>query len=116
MAAMGLDVKKYQLGPMIVEIRDGHAYLESTNTLAGSVVTMDSCVKYFHQAACCTIVEALEAATLHPALLLGIADSHGTLNFGTLADFIMLDDNLNVRSTWISGQCVWKHQDCPVML
>ncbi|EDV25916.1 N-acetylglucosamine-6-phosphate deacetylase [Trichoplax sp. H2] len=116
MAAMGLNVKKYQLGPMVVEIRDGHAYLESTNTLAGSVVTMDSCVKYFRQASGCTVVETLEAATLHPALLLGIADSQGTLSFDTNADFTVLDDNLNVMSTWIAGRRVWMHDDCQMVL
>lgn len=54
----------------------------------------------------CSIVEALEAATLHPARVLGIDSYKGTLNFGADADFILLDEKLEVLSTWISGECV----------
>lgn len=56
----------------------------------------------------CSLVEALECATLHPAQVLGITNSKGTLDFETDADFVLLDDNLCVQSTYISGRCVWK--------
>lgn len=51
---------------------------------------------------------ALEAASLHPAKCLGIEKQKGTLNCGADADFVMLDDDLNVLSTWISGECVFE--------
>lgn len=50
---------------------------------------------------------AIEAATLHPAKCLGIEHTKGTLNFGADADFVMLNDDLTVRSTWISGNKVF---------
>lgn len=56
----------------------------------------------------CTIVEALEAATLHPARALGIDMNKGVLNFGADADFILLDNKLELLSTWISGECVYE--------
>ena len=56
----------------------------------------------------CTVVEALEAATLHPARTLGIDFYKGVLNFGADADFILLDEKLEVLSTWISGECVYE--------
>lgn len=52
------------------------------------------------------MVEALEAATLHPARTLGIENIKGVLNYGADADFVMLNDNLELLSTWISGECV----------
>jgi N-acetylglucosamine-6-phosphate deacetylase len=55
----------------------------------------------------CTKVEALEAATLHPAELLNITHSKGTLNYDTDADFVFLDDKLNVLKTYIAGELVW---------
>ena len=58
-----------------------------------------------------SIVEAVEAATLHPALVLKIQDRKGTLDFGTDADFILLDDNLHVQATFIAGDLVWKNED-----
>lgn len=56
----------------------------------------------------CSVVEALEAATLHPALALNIADKKGTLNFGSDADFLFLTPELDVISTWIAGECVYQ--------
>lgn len=50
---------------------------------------------------------ALEAASLHPAQLLGITKSKGTLDYGSDADFIFLNDNLEVKATYIAGECVW---------
>ena len=52
-------------------------------------------------------MEALEVATLHPAQLLGITDHKGTLEYGTDADFLLLDDDLNVKATYIGGQKVY---------
>ena len=45
----------------------------------------------------CTTVEALEAATLHPAQLLGIESHKGTLDYNSAADFIFLTDDLKVQ-------------------
>lgn len=56
----------------------------------------------------CGVEYALEAASLHPALALGIDNRKGTLNYGNDADFIMLTDGLDVLSTWIAGECVFK--------
>ena len=51
----------------------------------------------------------MEAASLHPAQLLKIDDHKGSLEFGKDADFILLDDNLQVQATYIAGQKVWPH-------
>ena len=59
----------------------------------------------------CTKVEALESATLHPAQMLGITDTKGTLEYGTDADFVLLDDELNVLHTYIAGECVWNSDE-----
>lgn len=56
----------------------------------------------------CSKVEALEYASLHPAKLLGIGHQKGTLDYGSDADFIILDDELTVKATYIAGQQVWK--------
>ncbi|KAF2883686.1 hypothetical protein ILUMI_22501 [Ignelater luminosus] len=107
-SAMGLQEGKHNIGQLSVEIREGKAYITGTNTLCGSIATMNQCVKLFKEATGCPIEYALEAASLHPALALGISDKKGTLNFGSDADFVLLDDGLNLLSTWIAGECVYK--------
>lgn len=54
----------------------------------------------------CSRVYAIEAASLHPAKCLGIERQKGTLDFDSDADFILLDNQLQLLSTWIGGVCV----------
>ena len=59
----------------------------------------------------CTTIEALEAATLHPAQLLNIESSKGTLDYNSAADFIFLTDDLKVQATFIAGIPVYVNND-----
>ncbi|CAI9560452.1 unnamed protein product [Staurois parvus] len=107
--AMGLGPGKHTLGQQEILIDGLNAYVAGTQTLAGSIATMDMCVRHFHEATGCTVEEALEAASLHPAQLLGLENRKGTLDFGADADFVVLDDDLNVEVTYIAGEAVWKN-------
>lgn len=51
----------------------------------------------------CSIAEAIETATLHPAHLLGIQNSKGTLSIGSNADFLLLNQDLEVKACYIAG-------------
>lgn len=62
------------------------------------------------------MVSALEAATLHPAQAVGIAETKGTLNFGADADFVFLGEDLQVWSTWIAGNCVFQDPAKPQII
>lgn len=73
--------------------------------------SMDECIRRFRRATDCSIVYALEAASLHPAKCLNIESIKGTLNFDGDADFVLLDNDLNVMSTWIAGDCVYDAKD-----
>uniref|UniRef100_A0A8K9VAD2 N-acetylglucosamine-6-phosphate deacetylase n=1 Tax=Oncorhynchus mykiss TaxID=8022 RepID=A0A8K9VAD2_ONCMY len=83
--AMGLPPGRHTLGQQVIEIQGLHAYV------AG-----------------CSVEQALEAASLHPAQLLGITRCKGTLDYGADADLVLLDDAINVRATYIAGQEVWR--------
>ncbi|XP_077984138.1 N-acetylglucosamine-6-phosphate deacetylase-like [Glandiceps talaboti] len=110
-AAMGLQSGHYHLGTQDIEVKDSTegkmAVVSGTETLCGSVATMDVCVRHFRKTTGCSTVDALEVATLHPAQMLGITDKKGTLDYDTDADFILLDEDLNVYRTYIAGDLVW---------
>lgn len=94
----------YQLGGRDVDVRGSSgAYVKGTDTLAGSTVSIDHCVRNFRQFTRCTMVEALEAATLHPAQTLGIQDKKGTLNTGADADILFLNDDLEIQKVFVAG-------------
>ncbi|XP_069762087.1 N-acetylglucosamine-6-phosphate deacetylase isoform X2 [Narcine bancroftii] len=87
--AMGLPSGRHTLGQQEIIIDGANAYV------AG-----------------CSVEAALEAASLHPAQLLGIQDAKGTLDYGSDADLVLLDQELNVRGTYIAGELVWKDGAC----
>ncbi|XP_059481490.1 N-acetylglucosamine-6-phosphate deacetylase [Neocloeon triangulifer] len=106
-SALGLQEGTHQLGQMAVEVRNSHAYVAGTTTLCGSIASMIECVQHFAQATGCSMVSALEAASLHAARAIGIHGRKGTLNFGADADFIFLGEDYSIWSTWIAGECVY---------
>ena len=73
---------------------------------------MSQCVKNYYSATGSSLAEALEAATLHPAQCLGVEDRKGTLEYGTDADFVILDEKLNVFATFVAGQKVYESPNC----
>lgn len=116
MAAMGLGDGTHSLGGMSVDIQGDRATLTGTDTLAGSVVSMDTCVRRFRQYTNCNIGEALLCATLHPAMVLkrhvakqkvvdvGVSDAPiGVLEIGAAADLVLVNDHLEVLGTVVSG-------------
>jgi N-acetylglucosamine-6-phosphate deacetylase len=72
-----------------------------------SVASIPMCVQRLVKAARCSVVDALECASLHPAQFLGINKRKGSLDFGADADFVLLNDALEVQATFIAGRLVW---------
>lgn len=47
--AMGLSPGQHQLGSQIVDVSEHEAVLAGTQTLAGSIATMQKCVQFFYE-------------------------------------------------------------------
>jgi N-acetylglucosamine-6-phosphate deacetylase len=47
---------------------------------------------------------ALRMASTNPASLLGLSDRFGAIAPGYVASLVLLDDERNVKTTWISGR------------
>ena len=43
-------------------------------------------------------------ASTYPAQFLGVNDRYGRIQVGYQADFVLLDEALQVQATWIAGQ------------
>lgn len=105
--AMGFQDGRYRFGQQEIEVRGDKAFVAGTDTLTGSVATMQRSVVKFLKYSRCSVVEALEAASLHPAQVLGLEGKKGSLNYGADADFVLLQESdLTVLSTWIGGERV----------
>uniref|UniRef100_D8Q9U9 N-acetylglucosamine-6-phosphate deacetylase n=1 Tax=Schizophyllum commune (strain H4-8 / FGSC 9210) TaxID=578458 RepID=D8Q9U9_SCHCM len=85
-------------------------YLEGTDTLAGSVVTLDKCVRNFVRFTGCSLGDSIKCATYNPAKCLGIENRKGTLRAGADADLVVLDRLGHPLQTWVGGKQVWGKQ------
>ena len=97
----------YTLGTMVVDVCDRRATISGSDTLAGSVASMDYCVRLFQKFTKCTKAEAIAAATCRPAEILKCSDKKGRIALGYDADMILLDEELNVLKTWVGGNLVF---------
>jgi N-acetylglucosamine-6-phosphate deacetylase len=95
-----------RIGELEVEVVDGRATVAGTETLAGSVIGLDSAVRNLVRAGQSTHA-SVAAAGANPASLLGATD-RGVVEVGRRAHLVELDDDLRVRRVtrgqgWIEG-------------
>ncbi|MGL4476207.1 MAG: N-acetylglucosamine-6-phosphate deacetylase, partial [Shewanella sp.] len=84
-------------------IRSGDRLNAVTGELAGCVLDMASAVRNSVSMLGLSLDEALRMASLYPAQYLGVSDDYGQLTVGARADFVVLDDYLQVSHTYIGG-------------
>lgn len=108
MAALGMPPGNYHLGDYDVIVDQTSARL-ANGTLAGSILTHDAAVRNLVTYTGCSLAEALAAASLNPANLLGL-ESKGRLEPGANADLVLLSPEGYVQSTWIAGKVVFQKE------
>ena len=82
---------------------DGPVWRLPDGTLAGSRLAMAEGVRNAVAFGAMTRLEAVAAATLRPARLLGIEAERGTLRPGARADLVVLGAEGEVFETWLGG-------------
>ncbi|ROQ64322.1 N-acetylglucosamine-6-phosphate deacetylase [Rathayibacter sp. PhB152] len=106
MAAAGAGDGAHRIGRLRVDVRDGVARLEGTETLAGSTLTLDAALRRAVEAVGLEVEAAVGAVTATPARVLGAEGALGALAVGRAADVVLLDDALQVRAVWAAGEPV----------
>ena len=89
------------IGGLEVEVRGDRATLVGTDTLAGSVIALDSSVRNLVRSGV-PLPDASAAASRNPLALLGITD-RGRIAVGQRADLVELDAELRVRRVMRAG-------------
>lgn len=72
-------------------------------TIAGSVLKLNKGVWNVYTNSDMPLYEAVNCASLHPATLIGLGRTKGSLDIGKDADIILADDSFNVLKTIIGG-------------
>lgn len=94
----------YELGGQEVKVKNGVARLKDSDSLAGSVLTLNIALKNIMENTNLDFPQAVKMLSLNPAKLLGLYDNKGSIKIGKDADIVIMDDEYNVYKTIIEGK------------
>ncbi|UQS84156.1 N-acetylglucosamine-6-phosphate deacetylase [Bombilactobacillus thymidiniphilus] len=95
----------YMLGELPVVVANGTARLkDSTHNLAGSILRLNEAIKNLVNWNLVTPAQAIQMASATPAKSTNLAQEYGAILPGRAADFIVLDEQMNLQATYIDGQ------------
>jgi len=103
MPPVGAEDPSYELYGEVITAVDG-VVRNAAGSLAGSALDMATAVRNSVQLLGVSLAEAARMASTYPAQFLNLDDRYGHIAEGHHADLVLLDDALQVRSTWIAGQ------------
>jgi len=107
MPTVGTALTEFSFFDRTVYLNDGRL-TSTTGELAGAALDMASAVKNTFTHLGVSLEEAIRMASQYPADYINQGDIRGNLAIGSQADFIVLNDQLKVQSTWIAGQIIYK--------
>nr|CAD6428559.1 N-acetylglucosamine-6-phosphate deacetylase [Rhizobium sp. Q54] len=106
MSPIGTDLTRFTLNGREILRRDGRLTL-ADGTLAGADIDMLSSLQFLHRVLGLPFEEALRMVSTYPAEAARLSGRKGCLAAGADADFVLLTDDLSMKSTWIGGACVY---------
>mgnify|MGYP005757145179 FL=1 len=104
--ATGMPDGRYPFGGQEIEVHGNRATMaDDPNTLAGSVSDLMACMRSAVSFGI-PLHDAVRAAAVNPAQVLGIFDRLGSLDVGKTANLAILDRDLNLKDVFFRGQLV----------
>jgi N-acetylglucosamine-6-phosphate deacetylase len=102
----GMPNGTYEDGDRTIVKEDERVYAVN-GTLVGSVAAMNFCVSNVIRSLGLSLSEAVQMASLNPAVLIGMEDRKGSLAPGKDADLVVLNDDLEVVMTMVKGEEIY---------
>lgn len=103
MSAAGMPDGDYAICGHPVTMQQGIVRTASGG-LAGSTLSLDAAVRNLVNNVGVPAADAIHMASLHPAKMLGLDHTYGSLWAGKRANIIALDSRLMLQTIWIDGQ------------
>ena len=103
MRATGLEDGEYTLGGQPVTVKGNLATLHD-GTIAGSATNLMDCMRFVVKEVGLPLETAVRCATANPAREIGIYHDVGSITAGKKADFVLLDQNLDIVGVYIDGK------------
>ena len=107
MEAAGLGNGTFRLGGQKVAVVNNKAVLaEDTNTIAGSVTNLYDCMKNAIFKCHIPLEDAIRAATLNPAMAIGVSEDYGKIDVGNYASLLLVDRDFHIRTIIHRGKII----------
>lgn len=106
MSTIGTDQTEFSFFDRTVYLRDGRL-TSTTGELAGAALDMITAVNNTADHLNVSYEEAVRMASSYPAHYINQQGLRGELKIGQAADFVVLNEDRSVSSTWIGGQSVF---------
>ena len=103
MPSVGAETKSFEIQGRTITV-NGDKIVDDEGRLAGAHLDMASAVRNTCQTLGIPLVEAVRMASRNPAEFLKLGDKMGRIAPGQRADLALVDDELNVRETWIGAR------------
>lgn len=104
----GTDMKSGKLGGLKngsdIIVEDGVAKLPDRTCFAGSIATMDRCLRTLCTLFGLPITTASRLLSLSPAKRMGISDKKGSIEIGKDADLVIVDGDLQIKNVIVGGE------------
>ncbi|HYC38802.1 MAG TPA: N-acetylglucosamine-6-phosphate deacetylase [Usitatibacter sp.] len=103
MPCVGTAQTEFEMQGKRVHVRDG-VCVDAAGVLSGSALDMGNAVRNAVELLGLRLEEAVGMASSNPARFMGLEAERGRIAPGQRADFVVLDDRMNVRDTWMGGE------------
>ncbi|MCX7056803.1 MAG: N-acetylglucosamine-6-phosphate deacetylase [Proteobacteria bacterium] len=103
MPCVGTDLASFDLHGKTIHVRDGYC-VDDAGTLAGTALNMARAVRNAVELLNLPTADAVRMASEYPAEFLGLGTSHGRIDAGYRADFVVADNALRVIDVWQDGE------------
>ncbi|MDO5564184.1 MAG: N-acetylglucosamine-6-phosphate deacetylase [Eubacteriales bacterium] len=105
----GLNYGEFDFTNQKVIVKNNACYLLN-NTLAGSITNLYDCMKYAIKEAKIKKEIAIAMATKNPAKEIGVYDKYGSIEIGKVANFILVDEKMNIQKIILRGKIIFNRQ------
>lgn len=106
MMATGMPDGNYSLGGQAVTVTGNLAVLTEGGAIAGSVTNLFHCLKYVVNTVGIPLEQAVRCATENPAKAIGIWEEKGSIATGKYADFLLVDEHMELKAIFKHGKRV----------
>jgi N-acetylglucosamine-6-phosphate deacetylase len=103
MPSVGATASAFLLQGKRITVKDG-VCVDEAGILSGAHLDMAGAVRNSVRMLGLDLADAVRMASEYPAAFLGLGAELGRIAAGCRANFVLADDDLRVRETWIDGQ------------